>query len=136
MKTLRPDVVRELGDATGDRAAIAGLGDAVVERGEDARVVRYERAEAHREHDGDNQRQDAAHDPGDGLAVARGASRPSAADGNGAEDRREQASRQGEREQDTAATRLATPRTRAATLRPFADWADDAAPNEGADPGS
>jgi hypothetical protein len=43
MKTLRPDVVRELGDATGDRAAIAGLGR-------------------------DNQRQDAADDPGDGLA--------------------------------------------------------------------
>src|SRR6478609_1380307 len=83
--SLRPDVVRELGDAVGDRAAIAGLGDAVVERGEDARVVRYERAEAHRKHDGDNQRQDAAHDPGDGLAVARGAPCPSPANGNGAE---------------------------------------------------
>jgi hypothetical protein len=73
MKRLRPDVIRELGDATGDRAAIAGLGDAVVERGEDVRIVRYERAEAYREHDGDNQSQDAAYDPGDGLAVARGA---------------------------------------------------------------
>jgi EmrB/QacA subfamily drug resistance transporter len=97
---LWADVVREAGDAAGDRAAITGLGDAVVEHGEDARVVRHERADAHREHDGDNQRQDAAHDPGDGLAVARRASRPSAADGNAAEDRREQASGEGEREQD------------------------------------
>ena len=91
---LRPDVVREVGDAAGDCAAVASLGDAVVERGEDARVVRHEGAEAHREHDGDNQRQDAAHDPGDGLAVARGASSPSTADGDDAEDRREQASQQ------------------------------------------
>jgi EmrB/QacA subfamily drug resistance transporter len=97
---LWPDVVREAGDAAGDRAAITGLGDTVVEHGEDARVVRHERADAHREHDGDNQPQDAAHDSGDGLAVAGRTSRPSAADGNAAEDGREQASRQGERKQD------------------------------------
>ena len=63
-------------------------------------LLRHERAEAHREHDGDNQRQDAAHDPGDGLPVARRASCPTAANGNAAEDSREQASRQGEGEQD------------------------------------
>jgi transposase len=45
---LWPDVVREAGDAAGDGAANAGLGDAVVERGEDVRVARHERAEADR----------------------------------------------------------------------------------------
>jgi hypothetical protein len=57
---LWPDVVREAGDAAGDGAAIAGRGDAVVERGEDVRVARDEGAEADREQDGDGQRQDAA----------------------------------------------------------------------------
>src|SRR5437899_6300817 len=42
----------------------------------------------------------------------------------------------GNKTKDTAATRLATPRTRAATARPFAGWADDGAVNAGADPGS
>src|SRR5262249_25973416 len=51
---------REAGDAVGDCAAVARLGDALVEGGEDAGVVRHERAEAHREHDADNQRQGAA----------------------------------------------------------------------------
>jgi hypothetical protein len=96
---LWPDVVCEAGDTAGDRAAITGLGDAVVERGEDAGVVRHERADAYREHDGDNQRQDAAYDSGDGLAVACHASGPSPVDSNAAEDRREQAARQGERKQ-------------------------------------
>jgi hypothetical protein len=38
----------------GDGTAIAGPGNAVDERGEDVRVVRYERAEAYGEHDADN----------------------------------------------------------------------------------
>jgi hypothetical protein len=42
----------------------------------------------------------------------------------------------GNRTKDTAATRLATPRTRAATARPFAGWADGGAANGDADPGS
>jgi hypothetical protein len=37
---------------------------------------------------------------------------------------------------DTAATKLATPRTRAATPRPFRDRADGGAAYGGADPGS
>jgi hypothetical protein len=57
-------------DAAEDCAAVAGLGGAVAERGEDAGVVRYERAEARREPDAGNQRQDAAHDPGAGRATA------------------------------------------------------------------
>ena len=89
--TLWPDVVREAGDAVGDCAAIAGLGDAVVESGEDVRIVRHECAEAYREHDGDNERQGAAHNPGDCLSAVRGALCPSAGDGNAAEDKCDQA---------------------------------------------
>src|SRR5881396_2228083 len=54
--SLWPDAVRELGDAIGDGAAVSGPGDAIVERSKDIRIACYERAEAHREHDGDHQR--------------------------------------------------------------------------------
>jgi hypothetical protein len=97
---LWPDVVREAGDAGSDCAAIAGPGDAVAGRGEDIRVAGHERAEAHREHDGDDQRQDAAHDPCDGLSGVRRARGPSAGEGNPAQDGRDQASQRAKREQD------------------------------------
>src|SRR6478672_4571212 len=42
----------------------------------------------------------------------------------------------GNKTKDTAATRLATPRTRAATPRPFPGWADAGVTNGGADPGT
>jgi hypothetical protein len=51
---LWPDVIRDVCDAVGDGTAIAGPGNAVVERGDDVRVARYERAEADGEHDADN----------------------------------------------------------------------------------
>src|ERR1700750_379771 len=42
----------------------------------------------------------------------------------------------GNKTKDTAATRLATPRTRAATPSPFPGRADDSAKDDGADPGT
>jgi hypothetical protein len=100
VRTLRPDVVREAFDAAGDRPAVAGLGDAVVEVGEDTGVARHEGTEAHREHDADNQRQDAAHDPRDGRSGVRPALGRSAADGDDPEDGCDEAAEQAQGEQD------------------------------------
>jgi hypothetical protein len=97
--SLWSDVVREAGDAVRDGAAIGGPGDAVVERGEDVRVARHESPEADREYNADNQCQDAAHDPCDGLPGVCRALGPPAGGGNAAEDR-DQASQQAKREQD------------------------------------
>jgi hypothetical protein len=66
--SLWPDVVREAGDAVGDCAAVSGPGDAIVKCSKDIRIARYERAEAHREHDGDHQCHDTADDPRDGRS--------------------------------------------------------------------
>src|SRR5438309_1033103 len=98
--SLWSNSVSEPGDTARDCAPTAGLGDAVVECGEDAGIACHERPEAHQEHNSDNQREDATDGSCDGLSGVGRAFRPSAGYGNAAENSREQASQQAKREQD------------------------------------
>jgi hypothetical protein len=85
-RLLWANVLCETCDAVRDLAPIAGLGDAAVEIGEDARVSGYERPHTHGEQDGESQCEDAADESSAGLAGVCRAPGPSSGQGNQAQD--------------------------------------------------